>query len=335
MVDVRTADARWAVLVVAALNAARIETDPILKTAGLTRRQVTNPDAKIPFHKHAALLTLAAEAMGDPYFTLHLSLQVHPRQAGVLGYILLNSSTLGDALRNLQRYHHVLSDGWELEFEIDEVTAVLRARMVDPLVEDERQVAEGVTSLFLKTCELITQTETTPVRVEFRHDKPAHAQVIRERFGCPIRYGQDGVALVFRRAFLDYPVETADDELLKILKRHCRQILGTRPKANSFIFEVQKLITDRLMAGQPKIDTVARELGMSSRTLTRRLADDGVTYKALLDEVRRKLALQYMKDRRISPKQVAYLLGYSEVPAFYHAFRRWTGSSPLQHRLEG
>jgi AraC-like DNA-binding protein len=95
------------------------------------------------------------------------------------------------------------------------------------------------------------------------------------------------------------------------------------------------LITDRLSSGQPKIDTVARELGMSSRTLTRRLAEDGVTYKALLDEVRQKLALQYLKDRRISPKQVAYLLGYSEVPAFYHAFRRWTGSSPLQHRLEG
>ena len=331
----RMADARWAVLVVAALNSARIETDPILKRAGLTRRQVTNPDAKIPFHKHAALLTLAAEAMGDPYFTLHLSLQIHPRQAGVLGYILLNSSTLGDALRNLQRYHHVLSDGWELEFQIDDVTAALRARMVDPLVEDERQVAEGVTSLLLQTCELITQSEMSPIRVEYRHDKPVRARTLRERFGCPIRYGQDGVALVFRREFLDYAVETADDELLKILKRHCRQILGGRPKTNDFVFQVQKLITDRLSSGQPKIDTVARELGMSSRTLTRRLAEDGVTYKALLDEVRQKLALQYLKDRRISPKQVAYLLGYSEVPAFYHAFRRWTGSSPLQHRLEG
>ena len=73
---------------------------------------------------------------------------------------------------------------------------------------------------------------------------------------------------------------------------------------------------------------------MSSRTLTRRLAEEGLSYKGLLDEVRRKLAIQYLKDRRISLKQVAYLLGYSEVSAFYHAFRRWTGSSPVQHRLK-
>ena len=100
------------------------------------------------------------------------------------------------------------------------------------------------------------------------------------------------------------------------------------------MFEVQQLITNLLPSGQPKIDAVAQELGMSSRTLMRRLADQGLTYKSLLDEVRRKLALQYLKDRRINLKQVAYLLGYSEASAFYHAFRRWTGSTPVQHRLK-
>ena len=126
----------------------------------------------------------------------------------------------------------------------------------------------------------------------------------------------------------------ADSELLKILKRHCQMILGARPKSDGLVFEVQQLITNLLPSGQPKIDAVAQELGMSSRTLTRRLAEAGVTYKGLLDEVRRKLALQYLRDKRISFKQVAYLLGYSEVSAFYHAFRRWVGSSPLQHQLE-
>ncbi len=83
------------------------------------------------------------------------------------------------------------------------------------------------------------------------------------------------------------------------------------------------------------MDTVAREFGMSARTLSRRLAAEGQTFKGLLDEVRRSLAFQYLKDRRFSFKQVAYLLGYSEVAAFYHAFRRWSGASPLQHQLAG
>ena len=139
--------------------------------------------------------------------------------------------------------------------------------------------------------------------------------------------------MVFAVTLLDCPIETADNQLLKILERHCRQILGGRPKVDNFVFEVQQLITTLLTTGQPKIDAAAQELGMSSRTLTRRLAEDGVTYKDLLDEVRRKLAMRYLKDSRISIKNVAYLLGYSEVSAFYHAFRRWTGSSPVQHRL--
>jgi AraC-like DNA-binding protein len=334
MMDVRTVDARWAVVVVERLKAARIATDPILKKAGLTRRQASNPDAKIPFHKHAALLALAAEATGDACFGLHLSLDVHPRQAGVLGYILINSSTLGDTLRNLHRYYRVLTEGWEIDFKIDGGEAALVGRMVDPLVEDERQVAEVAISLFLQFCEVITGAKITPIRVEFRHSKPKDAGTIRRRFGCPIRYGQDRVALVLTRKLLDHAVEAADDELLKILQRHCRQILDAHPKADNFVFEVQQLITTLLPSGQPKIAAVAQELGMSSRTLTRQLAEDGLTYKGLLDEVRRKLALQYLKDRRISPKQVAYLLGYSDVPGFYHAFRRWTGLSPMQHRLE-
>ncbi len=96
-------------------------------------------------------------------------------------------------------------------------------------------------------------------------------------------------------------------------RRHLRQIFGARPKADDFVFDVQQLITTLLPSGQSKKAAVAQELGMSSRTLTRRLAENGLTYKGLLEEVRRKLALRYLKDRRISLKQVAYLLGYSEA----------------------
>ncbi len=115
-------------------------------------------------------------------------------------------------------------------------------------------------------------------------------------------------------------------------RRHRRQISGARPKADDFVFDVRQLITTLLPSGQSKKAAVAQGLGMSSRTLTRRLAKDGLTYQGLLDEVRRKLALQYLKDRRINIKKVADLLGYSEASAFYRAFRRWTDSSPAQHR---
>ncbi len=114
--------------------------------------------------------------------------------------------------------------------------------------------------------------------------------------------------------------------------RHCNQILETRPRTKDLAFEVRELITALLPSGQPMIDDVARELGMSSRTLRRRLADQGFIYKEIIEDVRHKQALRYLSDKRINLKQVAYLLGYSDQAAFNHAFRRWTGSSPSAYR---
>ena len=117
MADARMIDARWAWLTVERLKEERTPIDPILKQAGLTRRQVSDPDARIPYNKHAALLTLAAEATGDGCFGLRLSTSIAPKQAGVLGYVLLNSVTLGDALVNLVRYYRVLTEGLEFDFD--------------------------------------------------------------------------------------------------------------------------------------------------------------------------------------------------------------------------
>ncbi len=331
MANVRMVDARWACLTVERLKAERISTDPILKHAGLTRRQASDPDAKIPFHKHATLLTLAAEATGDGCFGLHLGTTLHPRQAGVLGYVLLNSSTLGDALRNLMRYSRVLTEGVDFDFSVVGDEAVLMGSVADPLVQDERQVAEFGMGFGLRICELVTGTKVSPIRVEFRHNKPKEARTIRQSFGAPVRYGQERGALIVKRELLDHPVDAADNELLKILRRHCRQILGRRPKTKDLAYEARELITALLPSEHPKFDDVAQELGMSSSTLARRLAEHGLTYKGLLNDVRYKLALRYLNDR-IGVKQVAYLLGYSEVAAFSHAFHRWTGSSPGRYR---
>ena len=175
---------------------------------------------------------------------------------------------------------------------------------VDPLVENERQSAEFGLGLLLHICELITGTKFSPVRVEFPHVKPKEARTIERRLGAPVRYGQDRGGLVLKRELLDHPAEGADNELLKILERHCRQILERPPRTKDLAYETRELIIALLPSGQPKMDDVARELGMGSRTLMRRLAEQGLTYKGLVDEARHKLALRYLDDRQINLKQV-------------------------------
>ena len=326
-------DARWACVIVESLKAERVPIDPILKRAGLARRQVSDPDARIPYRKHAALLTLATEATGDGCFGLRLTTSILPKQAGVLGYVLLNSATLGDALENLVRYFRVSTDGLEFDLERDRNHVVMVSRIVDPFVSQANQDVDCALGLLYRFSQLITGRNIALDWVDFRHAEPAEAPTVARIFGAPVRYLQDRNAIAFAPRFLDLPITGADSELLKILKHHCQLILGARPEKEDLTYEVRRLITNLLPSGQPRMDTVAREFGMSARTLSRRLAAEGQTFKGLLDEVRRGLAFQYLKDRRISFKQVAYLLGYSEVAAFYHAFRRWSGASPLQHQL--
>ncbi len=250
------------------------------------------------------LLTLAAEATGDGCFGLHLSTSIAPKQAGALGYVLLNSATLGDALTNLVRYFHVLTEGPEIDFKVGKKEAMLVGRITDPLVVDERQVAEFGSGLLYRSCQLITGGDLRLSRVDFCHAKPKEARTVRQVFGAPVRYGQDRFSMVLEAKLLDCPIETADNELLKILQRHCHQILGRPPRTKDLAYEARELITALLPSAHPKMDDVARELGMGSRTLMRRLAEQGLTYKGLVDDVRHKLALRYLGDRQINLKQV-------------------------------
>ena len=332
MAPVRTVDARWAYHAVKRLRSEKIPTDPILKEVGLRRTQVNDPDNKIPFHKHAALLTLAAEATGDDFFGLHLGSSLRLRQAGVLGYLMLNSETLADALTNFVRFVRVMSEGPEVSLSMNKKEAILSGVIVDPLVTDERQTVEAAIGFLHRMCQAIAGSEIALKRVEFRHPRPKGALELRQWFGAPVRFGQERDAIVMKRELLDYPIADADHELLKILKRHCRQVLGRSPRTRDLVFDVRETITKLLPRGHPKMDIVGRELGMSDRTLARRLAEQGRSFKKLVDEVRRELSLQYLNDERINIKQIAYLLGYSEIAAFNHAFQRWTGSKPSSYR---
>ncbi len=332
MPSVRTVDARWAYHAVKRLRSEKIPADPILKAAGLRRSQVSNPDNKIPFHKHAALLTLAAEATSDDFFGLHLGSSLRLRQAGVLGFLMLNSETLGDALSNLVRYVRVLSEGPEVSLKVDRKEAVLSGIIVDPLVVDQRQAVEAGAGFLHHMCQIITGSKDVLKRVEFNHPRPRGASELRRWFGASVRFEQERFAIVMKRELLDHPLAVADYELLKILRRHCRQILGRRPRTKELIFDVRETIIKLLPRGHPTMKIVARELGMGDRTLARRLAERGQSFKNLVDDVRRELSFQYLKDENIDVKQIAYLLGYSEVAAFNHAFKRWTGSTPSSFR---
>ena len=124
----------------------------------------------------------------------------------------------------------------------------------------------------------------------------------------------------------------ADERLLRILKDYCAEILRQRPERVDLKRDIEHLVARLLPSGSVTTKSVAKELGLSERTMARRLADAGTSFRQIIEEVRRELAKRYMVEPDVRPSQIARLLGYSEPSAFTHAFRRWTGRSPSQFR---
>jgi AraC-like DNA-binding protein len=132
---------------------------------------------------------------------------------------------------------------------------------------------------------------------------------------------------------LNLHLVAADHRLLAVLRRYCEDLLtrhSTPPP--QLVEKVERLIADRLAHGEARLDTVATKLGMSPRSLSQKLAELDTSFSGIVKSLRKELALRYLRDSNLRLTEIAFLLGYSEVSTFTHAFKRWTGTTPTAFR---
>jgi AraC-like DNA-binding protein len=150
-----------------------------------------------------------------------------------------------------------------------------------------------------------------------------------------LEFGCDVDEIVLSPQVASLPSAQPDSHLNSLLRRYAEEALGSRPpKQTSVRMEVERILPELLPHGKASATQVARALGTSSRSLSRKLRQDGVPFVRILDEFRRALAEHYLSERELPISQIAWLLGYREVSSFTHAFRRWTGTTPRQFRLK-
>ena len=326
-------DAVWARRVVAELDRARLPASELLGAVGLRREQLTAPDAQIPFDAHVRLFENAASALREPCFGFRLGSAVELTEAGLVAYVTLNSPDLGAALRNLCRYLAILTEGSVCELRRDGAEVRLLFSFADPDVEmASRQLPEFAATLMVRVCETITGHRARPVRVELRHD-PACPMLARH-LGLPVTVHQPRFALVLDAASLPVPVVNADARLLEVLRRYADDLLARRADKDDLVARAERWVLGNLHTGQVGATYLARGLGMSDRTLARRLAKHGLTPARLVEELRQQLAGSYLAERAFPLGRITYLLGYSDLSAFTRAFRRWTGRTPSEWRSE-
>jgi len=276
----------------------------------------------------------AVRLTGDPDFGVHLAEWAASSSLDLfdmLAFAARSSPTLRGHLKLAGRHIRVLHDGIYLSLEEEgDVARLVHGHTPERI--GPRQPVEGMLAVILLHGRECVGEELEPRAVCFAHTRPERVSEQERIFRAPVHYGCPRNELVLDRAALDRPQRHADRRLLTLLDRQLGALLSERPERRRFRDVVMSCIADELPEGEPVVAVIAEKLRMSRRTLQRRLREEGTSFTEVLSDVRSDRALHYLKDRRLSIGEVAFLLGFLDVTAFHRAFKRWTGRTPAEYR---
>jgi len=316
--------ATWVKAIVRALDAAGCDGAALLAEAGFHRRDLEGPTARCPLANSGRLWEIAVAATRDPAFGLKVASHLKPTTFHALSYGLCASSTLKEAFERIQRYCHVGSDAVVYDFF---KTGSHCHCIIKPLAVLPFEAIDALVSANLRMCRSLIGREFSPVSIELQRPRPARLDDFERLLRAPLKFGALQNRLVFEAESIERPLEGGNPELA-----HYNDIIAlqyiTRIEREDIKARVREVIVQRLEGSEPSQDEVAERLHMSARTLQRKLAECNATYKEILDETRRALALAYLSAPDHSVNEVTYLLGFSSASCFTRAFRRWTGLSP-------
>jgi AraC-like DNA-binding protein len=307
-----------------------------LHRAGLEPLDLTDPDRRVPLIRYLELLEICADVLADRQFGLKFGAQYEPRHAGVVGNVALASRTVGEAFETIGRYLPTMVDATVHGVEVSDGVAFVYSYYIDPLMMSYRQKGDWAIAF---ACNLMRvglgDPRWTPQEVLLPHladETPAERRTRAEIMGDNIRVGHPWAGIRFDAGLLKRPMATADAMIESLMRHYGDLRLAALPEQRDEIEQLRREIARMLVKGEGGIELVAKATGASVRTLQRRLKDAGVNYSDLQNDVRKTLALNLLENETLALAEIAFSLGYSEVSAFNHAFRRWVGQSPGDYR---
>jgi AraC-like DNA-binding protein len=268
---------------------------------------------------------------GDPDLGLHAALAITEGDHGALEYAARSSATMGEAVEVIGRFMRLVNDALDFRLVLEGDRAGLR---LDSRVSLPRAAADFQSAAFQMAERRYRPASFEPTyEVLFTHPRPERVDVYAQVFGHgKLQFSAPFNGFLFDRGYLQIPMPTADHKLHALMRRHAELLVAELPKAESVTEKVRALVAEQLSGGDPTVEHVAAALYMSTRTLARKLEHEGTSFKELLDDLRRRLALRYVGGHDRGLSEIAFLLGFSQTAAFHRAFKRWTGQTPLDYR---
>ena len=306
----------------------------LLKTSGITAAALDDPDSRVPLDAHVALLRAAKAACGDPAFALHYGERVNLAEVSVVGLIGYASETMLDAFVQLQRYSRLVMDldlGPAPRFTLEREPSGLW--LVDHR-PDPNEAPELTETVFAQMVSGTRAFGDTPfvLEVHLTYPDPGYRGEYERILGAPVSFERERNAMRIDPSWLTRRIAVQPRYAFGILTRHADAMLARLEASATIRGRVEGALLPILHTGETGIETVAGKLGCSRDTLYRRLKAEGTTFERVLDELRKRLALDYLGAGKVSVKEAAYLAGFADPAAFSRAVRRWTGRSPSELR---
>ncbi len=304
----------------------------VLRGTGLTLSSLSSPGSLITHEQQVRAYANAEMHASEPGLGFRLGARVRVSRHGVFGHAMLCSPDVRQALRILTRYKAVR--GFLLDFHLREQgdVASLSATDTRPLGKVHEVVLEEALAMFAQEfLPELGRSIVRPLEVRADYPRPPHHRMYERLFGCPVIFDAAVAEVRFSAASLDEPLELSNTEMARICEERCEVILDRLGVAGGFVHRVRGELLAR-PAEFPDLDEVAAAIHVSPRTLRRKLKEEGSSFREVLNDVRKSLALDYLENSRLAVEEVASMLGYEDAANFNRAFRKWVGQTPGRYR---
>src|SRR5262245_30444516 len=319
-------------LAIARLQSAGVPVTELLRRAGLTPEAIADPEERLSVRSQFKFLDEAATALKDDCLGFTLAREFDPREIGLLYYVMASSQTLGDGLKRVARYSQITNEAIVVRYQEGNRLLINLTYSGVPRHSDRHQIEFCMFGV-LRVCRMLTGQKLVPQHFSIAHHRSGGTSEMARFVGTKVEFGADRDEFALNLDARELPLIHADTHLNDLLLKYCEAALADRRGDMSQLrTRVENAISSLLPHGRVLVEDVARSLGMSERTLARKLSDEGLNFTEILQQLRHDLAVRYLDDRKLHVSKIAWLLGFNEVSAFTHAFKRWTGKTPREMR---
>lgn len=321
--------------VLAGAEASGLSRAALLERSGISAALLNDPEGRVLQPAYMRLWEEIEQSTKDPFFGLHFAeSQVEAATFSVVGFVAKSSKTFGDGVRRFVRYSRLINETEEISLTPDGDTWLIRQNPREVGPPWPRHKTESALANYILRGRAWTGRVWSPISVSFVHPRPKDTSEHQRIFGCLLRFEQPRNEIRIDASILDLPMQNSSMDLVDYLSRRADSLMSAM-QPGDLLDDVRRAIRSTLPDGTPELSTVAKSLGLSTRSLQRRLAEADTTFARLVDETRHTLALDLLADRRVSVEEAGFLLGFADSRGFRRAFERWTGSSPRTYRTGG